>query len=41
MSKANQSIRYLTTLKLGQKSKKYCRFKKMGIKFIDYKMRIF
>lgn len=37
MSKANQNIRYLTTLKLGQKSKKYCRFKKMGIKFIDYK----
>lgn len=37
MSKANQNIRYLTTLKLGQKQKKYCRFKKMGIKFIDYK----
>jgi small subunit ribosomal protein S18 len=37
MSKANQNIRYLTTLKLGQQKKKYCRFKKMGIKFIDYK----
>jgi small subunit ribosomal protein S18 len=37
MASQNQQIRYLTAVKIGNKSKKYCRFKKMGIKFIDYK----
>lgn len=37
MASQNQAIRYLTDVKIGNKSKKYCRFKKMGIKFIDYK----
>ncbi len=37
MASQNQQIRYLTAVKLGNKNKKYCRFKKMGIKFIDYK----
>lgn len=37
MASQNQQIRYLTSVKLGNRSKKYCRFKKMGIKFIDYK----
>lgn len=37
MASQNQQIRYLTAVKLGNKRKKYCRFEKMGIKFIDYK----
>ena len=37
MASQNHQIRYLTAVKLGNKNKKYCRFKKMGIKFIDYK----
>lgn len=37
MASQNQQIRYLTAVKIGNKQKKYCRFKKMGIKFIDYK----
>ena len=37
MASQNQQIRYLTAVKLGNNNKKYCRFKKMGIKFIDYK----
>ncbi len=37
MANQNQAIRYLTAVKIGNKRKKYCRFKKMGIKFIDYK----
>jgi len=37
--KANQGeIRYLTPLDIATKSnKKYCRFKRSGIKYIDYK----
>jgi len=35
---ANQSeIRYLTPPTVEVKKKKYCRFKKAGIKYIDYK----
>ena len=34
---ANKDIKYLTSVKIGQRKKKYCRFKKMGIKYIDYK----
>jgi small subunit ribosomal protein S18 len=30
-------IRYLTPIAVDTKKKKYCRFKKSGIKFIDYK----
>jgi small subunit ribosomal protein S18 len=34
----NQSeIRYLTPVSVDVQRKKYCRFKKMGIKYIDYK----
>jgi len=34
----NQSeIRYLTPVAVDVQRKKYCRFKKMGIKYIDYK----
>ena len=30
-------IKYLTATKIGVIKKKYCRFKKMGIHYIDYK----
>lgn len=32
-----KDIRFLTTPKLGQMQKKYCRFKRSGIHYIDYK----
>ena len=32
-----KNIRYLAAPKLGMMRKKYCRFKKSGIKYIDYK----
>ena len=34
---ANKDIRYLTSHKIGRERKKYCRFKKYGIKYVDYK----
>lgn len=34
---AEQEIRYLTPQQKDVKKKKYCRFKKSGIKYIDYK----
>ncbi len=34
---ANKEIRFLTSPKIGRQTKKYCRFKKLGIKYIDYK----
>lgn len=38
MSNGNSSeIRYLTPITVETKKKKYCRFKKSGIKYIDYK----
>jgi len=30
-------IRYLTPIAVDVKKKKYCRFKKLGIRYIDYK----
>jgi len=36
MAKANE-IKYLTAIKADNRPKKYCRFKKMGIHYIDYK----
>ena len=36
MAKANE-IKYLTAIKTEAPRKKYCRFKKMGIRYIDYK----
>jgi small subunit ribosomal protein S18 len=32
-----EEIRYLTPMNVESKKKKYCRFKKAGIKYIDYK----
>ncbi|HMQ08088.1 MAG TPA: 30S ribosomal protein S18 [Saprospiraceae bacterium] len=34
---SRDDIKFLSNPKLGQKRKKYCRFKKFGIKHIDYK----
>lgn len=33
----NSEIRYLTPISIETKKEKYCRFKKSGIKYIDYK----
>ena len=37
MAANNGDIRYLTPPSVDVKKKKYCRFKKSGIKYIDYK----
>lgn len=34
---AKTDIKYLTTNRVVAREKKYCRFKKMGIHYIDYK----
>ena len=36
MAKQNE-IKFLTTQRVEKRQKKYCRFKKNGIKYIDYK----
>lgn len=33
----HQDIKYLTAARIESRPKKYCRFKKMGIRYIDYK----
>lgn len=33
----DSEVRYLTPITVDVKKKKYCRFKKSGIKYIDYK----
>jgi small subunit ribosomal protein S18 len=33
----NSDIKFLTSPKIGLQKKKYCRFKKAGIKYVDYK----
>jgi small subunit ribosomal protein S18 len=37
MAAQSSEIRYLTPINVDVKKKKYCRFKKSGIKYIDYK----
>ncbi|MBS4060765.1 MAG: 30S ribosomal protein S18 [Bacteroidetes bacterium] len=37
MAQGNSEIKYLTPIAVDTKKKKYCRFKKNRIKFIDYK----
>ena len=37
MAENSSEIRYLTPINIEIKREKYCRFKKSGIKFIDYK----
>lgn len=34
---ARNEIKYLTAHKAEKRQKKYCRFKKMGIRYVDYK----
>ena len=34
---AKGDIKYLTATKIGLVKKKYCRFKKAGIRYVDYK----
>ena len=34
---ANNDIRYLTPINIEIKKEKYCRFRKSGIKYVDYK----
>lgn len=34
---ADSNVRYLTPIDIETKREKYCRFKKAGIKYIDYK----
>lgn len=36
MAKQND-IKYLTSTRVMKRAKKYCRFKKMGIRYVDYK----
>lgn len=38
---AKKDIKFLTSPKIGNRQKKYCRFKKSGIKYIDYKDPVF
>ncbi len=37
MAQASSEIRYLTPPTVEVKKKKYCRFKRSGIKYVDYK----
>jgi len=37
MAQNSSEIRYLAPVTVDVQRKKYCRFKKMGIKYIDYK----
>lgn len=37
MAENSSEIRYLTPINIEVKREKYCRFKKSGIKYIDYK----
>ena len=41
MAQNNNTIRYLTPVSVDVKKKKYCRFKKNRIKYIDYKDPVF
>jgi len=34
---SREDIKFLSNPKIGQKRKKYCRFRSFGIKYIDYK----
>ena len=37
MAQTQSEIRYLTPMSVDVKKKKYCRFKRFGINFVDYK----
>lgn len=38
---SRSDIKFLSSPKIGTQRKKYCRFKKSGIKYIDYKDPVF
>ncbi len=40
-AKQNPNIKFLTQTKIGLMRKKYCRFKKAGIRYVDYKDPVF
>ena len=40
-NKAQSEIRYLNPVSVDVKKKKYCRFKKLGIKYVDYTQNLF
>jgi small subunit ribosomal protein S18 len=37
MANDKKSIKFLNAPKIGQDRKKYCRFKKLGFKYVDFK----
>ena len=37
MAASREDVKFLSNPKIGLKRKKYCRFRKFGIKYIDYK----
>ena len=37
MAASREDVKFLSNPKLGLRGKKYCRFRKFGIKYIDYK----
>jgi small subunit ribosomal protein S18 len=37
MAENSSEIRYLTPISIETKKEKFCRFRKLGIKFVDYK----
>ena len=36
-SNSKNNIKFLSAPKIGQRKRKYCRFKKYGIRYVDYK----
>ena len=41
MAASREDVKFLSNPKIGLRSKKYCRFRKFGIKHIDYKDKEF
>ena len=37
MAASREDVKFLSNPKIGLRRKKYCRFRKFGIKYIDYK----
>lgn len=37
MAASREDVKFLSNPKIGLKQRKYCRFRKFGIKYIDYK----
>lgn len=41
MAQDKKDIKFLSSPKIGKMQKKYCRFKKAGIRYVDYKDPVF